>query len=50
MTQHRERENVVDHLNKRLNLTLLRCQLQTQALHDLNQLIKIPTLRLFPGI
>ena len=34
--------NAVDHLNKRLDLTLLRSQLQTHALYDLNQCIKIP--------
>ena len=41
---------MVDHLNKRLNLIVDRCQLQTQALHDPNQHIKIPILRIFPGI
>ena len=44
------KRNQVDHLNKRLNLTLLRCQLQTHILYDPNQCIKIPTLKLFPGI
>ena len=33
-----------------LNLTLLRCQLHTQVLYDQNRHIKIPILRLFPGI
>ena len=35
---------------QKLNLTLLKCQLQTQVLYDPNQCIKIPELRLFPGI
>ena len=38
------------HLSKRLNLTLLRHQLQTQVLYNPNQHIKIPELRLFQGI
>ena len=41
---------MVDNLYKGLNLILVRCQLQTQGLHDLNQDIKILILRLFPGI
>ena len=48
MTQ--ERESTVDSLNKRLDSTLLRSQLQTHALYNLNQCIKIPKVKLFPGI
>ena len=35
---------------QKTGLTLLRSQLQTHALSDLNQCIKIPKAKLFPGI
>ena len=41
---------MVDHPNKRLDLTILRSQLQTHALYDLNKHIKIPKVKSFPGI
>ena len=35
---------------QKTGLTLLRSQLQTHALYDLNQCIKTPKVKLFPGI
>ena len=41
---------MVDRLSKTQNKMKSKRQLQTHALHDLDKLIKILKMRLFPGI